>query len=226
MSRTAVQSSIAPDSGAHSLADNTVVMLKSILPYTGTSVLSLVGGDAGRYRRYLSVLHAIMRASVPLMTAAAPVFASQNKVDVVQYLSRHIEEETDHDRWLVADLEAGGLSLDAGAALLPEIAQAVGAQYYHIFHGCAEVMFGYILCLEALAPSQPFIDGLAAALPTLPPEAFRTLQEHHDLDGGHTHDLCRLIDDLPFSVEARTALQRNALETIELLHRAMARFIT
>ena len=65
------------------------------------------------YPEYLFVSHCVIRASVPLMRTArerAMVLADDDPVcaRLGPYLEEHIEEELDHDEWLLDDLESIG----------------------------------------------------------------------------------------------------------------------
>src|SRR3954452_11637762 len=72
-----------------------------------------------RYPEYLVMCHTVIRASVPLMEAArenARELAPGDPVaaELVDYLTEHIEEERDHDEWLLRDLEAIGVARGEG----------------------------------------------------------------------------------------------------------------
>lgn len=67
-----------------------------------------------RYRTYLCTMHAVIRASVPLMELAldrARVRAASGDplaAPLAAYLEEHIREEEGHDAWLLEDLRAAG----------------------------------------------------------------------------------------------------------------------
>src|SRR3954469_11408724 len=70
--------------------------------------------QARSYPRFLIQLHQIIRASVPLMEVARSCAADRAGADPVcaslsPYLAEHIEEERDHDLWLLDDLEVCGV---------------------------------------------------------------------------------------------------------------------
>src|ERR1700738_3350543 len=93
------------------------------------------------YPEYLFVSHCIIRASVPLMVTARDQASKAAEKDpvaasVAVYYEQHIDEELNHDEWLLDDLEAiGG---DRSTVLLrapPPLAEAAcGAGYFWSQH--------------------------------------------------------------------------------------------
>ncbi len=65
-----------------------------------------------RYRTYLCTMHAVIRASVPLMELALRRMADRPgdplSGPLTAYLAEHIQEEAEHDAWLLEDLRAAG----------------------------------------------------------------------------------------------------------------------
>ncbi|MEV6948592.1 iron-containing redox enzyme family protein [Streptomyces sp. NPDC051172] len=174
-----------------------------------------------RYLAYLYEMHALVRASVPLMERAAVRCARTAPGDPVAeplsaYLERHIEEERGHDAWLLEDLAMAGGDPAKTADRLPSsiVAELVGAQYYWIEHHHPVALLGYIRVLEGNAPALWLADRLAART-GLPAAAFRTVREHAELDGGHLADLEDLLDSLPLTPVHRTALAVSALRTAD-----------
>ncbi|WP_194925675.1 hypothetical protein [Catenulispora pinisilvae] len=189
---------------------------------TALDRLWLADGLAPRYGRYLAAMHQVIRASVPLMELAARRCAERGDADPLSallhdYLVEHIEEERDHDRWLLEDLavvrDDGNLPAPpAGLAA----ARLVGPQYYWIEHGHPVTLLGYIAVLESRAPAEWLADRLA--LDTgLPAEAFRTVRAHAELDGSHTGRLDAVLDDLPLTRAQDSAIGVNALHTVGAL---------
>lgn len=172
------------------------------------------------YREYLGTMHATVRASVPLMDTAlarARALAAHDPVAarLVGYLPSHIEEETDHDRWLLEDLEAVGVSPSRVIDRPPtaRVAAVVGAQYYWILHRHPVALLGYMAALESHAPSQSVIDRLIRRT-GFERAAFRTMIEHADLDEDHAGDLFRLVDELPLGPELSLLLGMSAMHTV------------
>jgi hypothetical protein len=152
---------------------------------------------------FLVLLHQIMRASVPLMRAAAVVSRARASQDplcaaLADYYEKHCDEEKDHDLWTLNDLEAIGIDRDAVLQTLPppDVARMVGAQYYWLHHFHPVMLMGYIAVLEGSPPSSEHIDEIARRT-GLSAEAFRTYRFHGDVDPHHLADLDRTIDALP-----------------------------
>src|SRR6056297_3703126 len=72
---------------------------------------------------FLVLLHQVMRASVPLMAAAADVARRSAAEDplsaaLVEYFDHHCIEEKDHDLWTLEDMEAAGFD---GQSMLDKV---------------------------------------------------------------------------------------------------------
>ena len=185
--------------------------LRALAPNVGLSPQEITRFGTDGYVRFLHATHAYIRTSVPLMVDARTRFTELNERHIVDYLAQHIVEETDHDRWTIEDLERHGLDTDTSAAeMIPEIAAATGAQYYHVRHGNPWLFFAYVYALETSPPSSVLIEHLRDET-GLPDSAFRTLRAHQDLDTGHAADLADLIDtfSLPFRRTPCSALPRS-----------------
>ncbi|MFH0177917.1 iron-containing redox enzyme family protein [Streptomyces cacaoi] len=202
------------------------IALRARLALTATAVnasgarLWRPEGLASRYAEYLAVMHGVVRASVPLMERAAARCGDLGPYDQVaapleRYLRTHIEEERDHDDWLLADLLA--LGADAGAVVAeqpsPAVARLTGAAYYWVEHHHPVALLGYIAVLEANAPAPWLAERIAAA--GVPRDALRTVREHAVLDGDHTHALFALLDALPLTPVLRRAVTTSALHTVD-----------
>ncbi|HEY5835757.1 iron-containing redox enzyme family protein [Streptomyces sp.] len=176
---------------------------------------------AGRYVRYLSAMHGVVRASVPLMQRAADQCPPGR---LRAYLLAHIGEEAGHDAWLLADLAAAGAdpAAIATAPVLPEVAALVGPAYYRVEHEHPVALLGYVAVLEANAPA-PWLAARLASETGLPPAAFRTLAAHAELDGGHLRDLLALLDVLPLGPAQQQAAALCALHTADALVRLFLR---
>jgi hypothetical protein len=74
-------------------------------------------------------------------------------------------------------------------------------------------VLGYIGALEGIAP-HPGMPAWLAGLTGYPAEAFRTLDHHARVDGGHVTGLYRLIDGLGLDEPRTTAIGCSALSTI------------
>jgi hypothetical protein len=178
------------------------------------------------YPEYLFVSHCIIRASVPLMVTArdqASKAAEEDPVaaSVAVYYEQHIDEELNHDEWLLDDLEAiGG---DRSTFLLrpppPVVAAVAGAQYYWIHHYHPVALLGYIAVLEGYPPSNALIDALRRNTGHSE-SAFRTLIAHSELDLHHRDEFDEMLDELPLTPEHASIIALSALSTVKLLARA------
>jgi hypothetical protein len=174
-----------------------------------------------RYPVYLRTMHAVIRASVPLMELAADRCAELGCDDPVgpslrQYLTAHIAEERGHDEWLLADLAALG---DDPAEWLPRpvppvVARLVGAHYYWVRHHHPVSLLGYIAVMERNAPSAALADWIVARA-GVPEAAVRTVREHAELDVAHGDAVIDLLDQLPLSTDDAAAVATAALCTVD-----------
>jgi hypothetical protein len=179
------------------------------------------------YPEYLFTLHCVIRSSVPLMETARSRARSMVAGDAVasglaDYLDEHIEEERDHDEWLLGDLES--LGADRSAVLArppsPTVASAAGAQYYWVLHYHPVALLGWIGVLEGYPPTPDMIDGLMTRT-GFGPDAFRTLVAHADLDPHHGDELFEALDRLPLTAEQSAVIGLSAMSAVRLLARAL-----
>jgi hypothetical protein len=175
-------------------------------------------GLLARYGDYLAAMHATIRASVPLMELAARRCrgsADPAAQRLRAYFLAHVEEERDHDTWLIEDMLAAGFDPDALLAGQPSpvVARLVGPQYYWIEHHDPACLLGYIAVLESNAPS-PLLAGELAAPTGLPAAAFRTLHQHAVLDGAHSGELYEFLDSLDPGPQRRACIRMSALHTV------------
>jgi hypothetical protein len=177
-------------------------------------------GLAERYLGYLTVMHAVIRASVPMMQDAALRCAALVDDPVAPalagYFTAHIVEELHHDDWLLQDLAAAGRAPALVASALPStaVARLVGPQYYWIHHHHPISLLGYIAVMEGNSPPPWLSDRLAAAT-GLPMAAFRTLHHHAVADLNHSADFDAFLDSLPLTVELQRAISISALSTAD-----------
>ncbi|MET9416943.1 iron-containing redox enzyme family protein [Streptomyces klenkii] len=173
------------------------------------------------YPRYLCLLHAAIRATVPLMDLAlerARALAPADPVagGLTAYLARHRREERGHDDWVREDLRALGYDADALLRAMPgaTVAELVGAQYYWIRHHHPVCLLGHIAVLEGYPPSKD-LTGLLRDRTGHPAEAFRTLHRHAALDARHRDELLRTLDRLPLTAEHHRAIGISAFHTVQ-----------
>lgn len=171
---------------------------------------------------YLITTHSIIRSSVPLMQAAYERCSHLQKEtlssELSKYYKKHIQEEMNHDEWLLDDLESIGFSRAESLMTRPSqaVAELVGSQYYWIYHWHPICLLGYISFLEGNPPSKETIDHLQRTT-GYPYTAFRTLVKHSDLDPHHRDELNELLDTLPLTAKHEEWITSNALYSLEKL---------
>ncbi|MFE7142464.1 iron-containing redox enzyme family protein [Streptomyces sp. NPDC057644] len=183
-----------------------------------------------RYRSYLCTMHAVIRASVPLMELALDRLRARAAsgdplaAPLAAYLAEHIREEEGHDAWLLEDLRAaGGRPEDALDPLpSPLVASLVGSQHYWIEHHHPVALLGYIAVLEGYAPAPGLTDRIARHT-GLPAAALRTVREHSVLDTEHLDELYGLLDRLPLGRDREAAVAVSALHSLDALTRLFVR---
>ncbi|MFI7240318.1 iron-containing redox enzyme family protein [Streptomyces cyaneofuscatus] len=181
-----------------------------------------------RYRNYLCTMHAVIRASVPLMelalrrTQEGP--GDPLSEPLASYLAEHIQEEAGHDAWLLEDLLAAGAAPEdaLGPQPPPDVAALVGPQYYWIEHHHPVALLGYIAVLEGYAPAPGLTDRIGR-LTALPAAALRTVREHAALDTDHLDELHALLDRLPLTRDQEAAVAVSALHSLDALTRLFVR---
>lgn len=173
-----------------------------------------------RFPEYLRVMHAVIRATVPLLTAARDRSHALGDAVLADYFAEHAREEADHDVWLLEDLEVVGRP--AMAAPPPVVAELVGPQYYWVLHEHPVSLLGYIAVMEGHPPTGELIAHLERRT-GYPRAAFRTMRRHADLDVGHRASLDRLLDRLALDDAARLALRVSALHSVRTAARLFAR---
>ncbi|ETK37749.1 iron-containing redox enzyme family protein [Microbispora sp. ATCC PTA-5024] len=175
-------------------------------------------GDA--YRRWLAVSYAMMRATVPLLTLARdecdrladdPVSAPLRA-----YLCEQVSGEAGHDTWVAGDYGLAGGDPDQLRRFdaPPAVARLIGAQYYWIRHAHPVALLGHIAVLEWNPPPRALAQELARRC-ALPPEAFKTIVGHADLDAEHGASLRRVLDALPLTERLDRLLTTSALASAE-----------
>ncbi|MFD4032167.1 iron-containing redox enzyme family protein [Streptomyces sp. NPDC058637] len=183
-----------------------------------------------RYRTYLCTMHAVVRASVPLMLRARErarlldTCGDPLGAPLAAYLAEHVQEEEGHDTWLLEDLRSAGRTPAEALGPMPSpvVAGLVGAQYYWIEHHHPVTLLGYIAVLEGYAPS-PGLTPRIARLTGLPDAALRTVREHAVLDTGHLGELYALLDRLPLTRDQEAAVTVSALHSLDALTQLFVR---
>lgn len=197
-----------------------IELVSPVLRAAGDRLLAHPRADAV-YREYLFASHGVVRASVPLMAAAATEAEAMGDSlarHLAGYLRHHIVEELHHDEWLLEDMES--LGTDRAEVLArpppPAVASLVGAQYYWTLHHHPIALLGYMAVLEGHPPSLRQIELLEERT-GFPPRAFRTLTEHAQLDPGHGEEIFTMLDGLSLSAGLSEVLGMSAMHTVMAL---------
>ncbi|NMM00336.1 iron-containing redox enzyme family protein [Paraburkholderia sp. RP-4-7] len=191
-------------------------------PFLAQTTAHLFSGNAPErvFANYLMVLHGLIRASVPVMKAAAACIQKTHRSGsddlVLSYLITHIDEETGHDDWLIDDLAALGVERQEVEKYLPSVpvASLVGMQYYWIHHYNPLVVLGYIAAMEGNPPNRAALDAMRLAN-DFPFASMRTLYMHSDADQQHMLALDKVLDQICVDTELRDAITMNALCTLD-----------
>jgi hypothetical protein len=175
------------------------------------------------FPEFLVAIHGSVRATLPLMEAAVRVAARDRHTDAVcgalcEYLPEHIEEEREHEEWLLQDLEVLGLRRQdvLGRIPMPAVAAMVGAQYYWIFHVHPVALLGFFAVLEGHPPTLGHLAEIERRT-GLPSDAFRMLRHHAELDVVHADELFSRLDALPLSRQLVELVGTSALHTMAML---------
>lgn len=153
-----------------------------------------------RYRAWLTTTHQVIRATVPLLAQATE--ESLRRTDplsavLAPYFAARIPEEHGHDAWILADYTATGADPAevTAAPPPPAVARFAGAPAYWIRHAHPLALLGHVALLEWYPPPAEAAARIAART-GLPPDAFRTLTAHADLDTAHGEQLAGFLDAL------------------------------
>jgi pyrroloquinoline quinone (PQQ) biosynthesis protein C len=183
------------------------------------------------FPEYLLTLYASMRATVPMLEAAATrarALAESDRVAaaLLPYFIQHAREELHHDDWLLDDMELLGIDRSTVQARHPpaDVAQMIGAQYYWLFHAHPVSLLGCFAVLEGSPPEADLLDGVVART-GLPKAVFRTLYKHAQLDPRHRDDLDEVVDSLPLSPEHSALLGISALHVVDQLSAILERLV-
>ena len=173
----------------------------------------------------------MVRASIPLMEAAVSEARRLAPTDpvaagLVDYYAEHIEEEMNHDVWLLEDLDSIGYSKEQVLEQIPSplVASVVGMQYYWVRHQHPVALLAYQALLEGNPPTNAHLDEVRVRTGH-PASAFRTLELHGDRDIEHRAELFALIDRLPMTPQQQGLLGVNASWTQHLLSDSLTEMI-
>jgi hypothetical protein len=170
--------------------------------------------------QFLIQLHRVMQSGIKLMrTAKDCALALPDDPVAAQtaaYLQMHIEEEKDHDQWLLSDIES--LGIDPADVLratpFPAVVSLIGAQYFWMFHMHPVAILGYLIVLEGYPPLVHQLEQIRRNT-GLPATAFRCLRSHAEDDPEHIDTLNRTLDNMPLTPDQSKYLALSAFHTID-----------
>ena len=192
---------------------------------------TLMGGTTAKFQnandlpeftpRWFILLWQMIRASVPVMEFAVEALErrcrrSEFEEELLEYFHHHIEEEQDHDEWLIADLNVLGWdrSSIASQSVPVAITQMVGAQYYHVRFTHPALLLGYIGLLEGYPATLDQYERLVE-MSRKPEKAWRTFKSHALLDPEHREDVIRMLNKVPEDHALRAQIISNAINAGE-----------
>jgi hypothetical protein len=183
------------------------------------------------FPEYYLTLYASMRATVPLLEAAAARARELAPGDAVAaalepYLVQHAREELHHDDWLLEDMALLGLDPDAARRrhAPADVAEMIGAQHYWLTYTHPLTLLGCFAVLEGSPPEVETLDAVAGRT-GLPRAALRTLYKHAQLDPHHRDDLDDVLDGLPLTPAHEAMLGLSALHVVDRLADVLARLL-
>jgi hypothetical protein len=169
---------------------------------------------------FLVQLHRVMQSGISLMRTARDRALSLPGDPVAAlaaaYLELHIEEEKDHDKWLLSDIESLGIPPDDVLRATPcaAVVSLLGAQYFWMLHVHPVTIFGYLIVLEGYPPLAEQLDQIRVRT-GLPASAFRCLKSHAEDDPDHIAALNRTLDRMPLTPDQTKFLALSAFHTID-----------
>ncbi|HEY6375873.1 MAG TPA: iron-containing redox enzyme family protein [Edaphobacter sp.] len=169
---------------------------------------------------FLVQLHRVMQSGISLMRTARDRALTLPDDAVASlaaaYLELHIDEEKDHDQWLLDDIATLGIPADEvfSTIPLPSVVSLVGAQYFWMLHIHPVTVFGYLIVLEGYPPLVEQLEEIRIRT-GLPETAFRCLKSHAEDDPDHIAALNRTLDSMPLTQEQTKFLALSAFHTID-----------
>jgi hypothetical protein len=174
------------------------------------------------FPQFLMAIYGSVSSTIPLMEAAIQQTERHHTdpvcAQLAGYFPKHIAEESEHEEWLLRDLEAIGINRLDVRARLPNraIAGMVGAQYYWILHAHPVALLGFFAVLEGHPPDVDHLLDVERRT-ALPAEAFRMLTYHATVDQTHADELFALLDRLPLDALHVELIGMSALHTLDML---------
>jgi pyrroloquinoline quinone (PQQ) biosynthesis protein C len=154
------------------------------------------GMSRGQYRAFLYDLYFVVLDFCPAMEAAIPLCEGRYPA-VVQALHHSLDEERNHERWVLHDIAAMGFDPDeavAGeASPITQACLAFNRHYPAVEHPCG--ILGMLLALELIAATHggQLASATRRRLGVTQKAGFGFLESHGELDHQHGADLAELL---------------------------------
>jgi Iron-containing redox enzyme len=183
------------------------------------------------FPEYLIGVYHSMRTAGALMEAArlrSIVLAPGCPVAerLVDYWTRHAEEEAGHDRWLLEDLPVVGIDCerDLTGPPIPEVAELLGTLHFWVLHTHPVAALPYFYIVERSTAKVPQLDWMVESR-GIPRGALRTFYRHATIDIAHSRELEHLLDSLPLTAAHQELLAVSATTVVRQLARIMERHV-
>ena len=195
-------------------------MIDLLIPGTSIKAQQIFNDDLTKdtYINYLVDLYHMVVAVCPQMQMAHDALVkrgSDEDLKVAEYLKRHIEEEKDHDLWVIDDLN--NLGVDGKQLVLRpaknEVVNMVGSVYYHLFHQDPVSLLGYLAVGETYPVSPNNID-IILKVPGIDKSCVNTLIQHADIDVEHSAEFYEFIRTVSFTERQQQAILASVKATL------------
>lgn len=192
---------------------------------TNPRVLDAVanGMSLERYRRMLLELYHVVWHFNPVCAAAASRIPDDNR-QIRYHLYEHMQEESQHEQWVMNDLEAMGVSPEDTRAHQPMVfTQALnGYNYWSADRRDPCSVLGMLYTLEVIASvyGGPFVSALRETLLIDGDRGVSFIGSHATLDTQHMAELCKVLNKLEGDA-ARDAVVESTIVNFDLFTRIM-----
>lgn len=157
-------------------------------------------------RDYLAHCYQLIVASEPLLEQSIRLLSYDGwEGDLRVFYVKHLEDERDHAKWLLEDLQGYTGNLHYG------VAAVAGTAYYLILHVHPVALLGYMLALEGSQITTPLIEAVAEECGE---DATRTLRLHAQEDPKHAQELEAAALMVPDEWQPLIANTRRQIETM------------
>jgi pyrroloquinoline quinone (PQQ) biosynthesis protein C len=152
-----------------------------------------------RYRTLLLELYHVVWHFNPVCAAAASRLADRHR-QIRYFLYEHMQEESGHEQWVQADLEAVGVSAAATEAHAPSpfTRALVGYNYWAADRRDPCSALGMLYTLEVIASvyGGPFAAAIKDALLLEGERGISFINSHATMDAAHMADLRKILNTL------------------------------